>query len=195
MTQSPSGRPRSVQTVRGLLLSLAVLVLLVLMVAGLAGQCSLHPGGPDTRGAVVPTVDAEAELRRLARAVAFPVRVPQLPAQWRATSADVDRVGQAPDSPATVRVGWLPSEGTYLRLTQSSVAPDDLVSFDTGTRSAATGMVRVQDENWAVYPGPHGEQIWVADLGAVRILITGSAGEPEFRTLATATLAAPVAAR
>lgn len=179
------------QTVRGLLLSLVLLVLLVLMVAGLAGQCSLQPGGPDTRGAVVPTVDAEAELRRLARAVAFPVRVPQVPSQWRATSADVDRVGRAPDSPAAVRVGWLPSEGTYLRLSQSSAAQADLVSFDTGTPSTATGVVRVQDENWAVYPGPHGEQVWVADLGVVRILITGSAGEPEFRTLATATLTAP----
>ncbi len=179
------------QTVRGLLLSLGVLVLLVLMVAGLAGQCSLRPGGPDTRGAMVPTVDAEAELRRLARAVAFPVRVPQLPAQWRATSADVDRLGPAPDSPTAVWVGWLPSEGTYLRLSQSSAAPDELVAFETGIRSTATGVVRVQDEDWAIYPGVHGERVWVTDLGAVRILITGSAGEPEFRTLATATLTAP----
>ena len=42
---------------------------------------------------------------------------------------------------------------------------------------------------------PNGEQVWVADLRAARLLITGSAGEPEFRTLAAATLTGPVAPR
>lgn len=182
-TSTPSG-PRSVRTVRGLLLSLAPLLVLVLAVAGLAGQCSFSPGAPDTRGAPVPTVDADAELRRLAGSVPFAVRVPRLPPAWRANSAGLERVGRD----TVVRVGWLTPEGDYLRLSQSSAAERDLVAFETGTRSAATGTVRVQGTDWAVYAAPQGERVWVADLGAVRVLITGSAAEPALRTLATATL-------
>ncbi|MGH3795485.1 MAG: DUF4245 domain-containing protein [Pseudonocardiaceae bacterium] len=195
MTEPPDSRPRSVQTVRGMVVSLTLLVLVALALAGLAGQCSFSPGGPDISGAVAPTVNAQAELHGLARAAAFPVRVPQLPPGWQATSADRDRVGKAPNSPVAVWVGWLTPRSAYLRLSQSSASGADLVTSEIGARPTATGAVRVRQTNWAVYTAPNGERVWVADLGAVRLLITGSAGEPEMRTLATATLAAPIAPR
>lgn len=188
VTDSSQGRPRSVQTVRGLLLTLVPLVVGVLVLAGLAGQCSFSPGAADTRGGAVPAVDVRAELPRLARSVPFPVRAPQLPAAWRANSADVQRFG--PD--AAVRAGWITPGGSYLRLSQSSAGQRELLLADTETRSAATGTVRVGGRDWAVHAAQNGERVWVTDLGAVRLLITGSAAEPEFRTLAAATLTAPV---
>jgi hypothetical protein len=191
VAHSPQGRPRSVQSVRGLLLSLLTLALGVLLVGGLAGQCSFSPGGPDAGDATVPTVDADAELRRMARAVSFPVRAPRLPPGWRSTSADVDRVGQGRGAPAAVRVGWLTPGDGYLRLSQSSATVADLVGFETGSRAPATGTVRAGDREWTVYAGQRGEPAWVLDLGTVRLLLTGSAAEPELRTLATATLTAP----
>lgn len=177
---------------RGLLLSLVPLVVLVLALAGLAGQCSFSPGGPDTGAAVVHTVDARAELHRLARTARFPVRVPQLPPSWRSTSADLDRVGEAPNAPAAVRVGWVTQGGRYLRLSQSSASKADLVRHEVAGATAVADRVRVRDTDWVVYAAPNGEPVWVAEFGTVRLLITGSGQEPEMRSLATATLAAPV---
>jgi hypothetical protein len=91
---------------------------------------------------------------------------------------------------SAVRVGWLSPAGAYLRLSQSSAQPAELVSFEVGALREATGTVRVGETAWTVHPGPRDELVWVADLGAARMLITGSAGDAEFRTLATAALAA-----
>lgn len=191
MAESPHSRPRSEQTVRGLLMSLIPLALLALVIGGLTGKCSFSPGEPNTQGAVVRTVDAGAQVPRLARSVAFPVRVPRLPAGWRTTSVDLERAGQVAGAPGVVQLDWLTPAGDYLRLSQSSASETALVPFEVGEPKAATGVVQLQGRNWVVYPGRRAERVWVADLGAVRLLITGSAQEPDFRTLASATLAAP----
>lgn len=193
--EPPSGelatpdRPRSVRTVRGLLLTLVPLVLGVLAIAGLAGQCAFSPGAADPRGGAVRTVDVGAQLPVLARSAPFPVRVPQLPPAWRPNAADSERVGRD----VVVRVGWITPAGDYLRLSQSSAPRRELLAG--GTRPAPVETVRVGEQDWAVHATADGERVWVADLGEVRLLITGSAGEPEFRALAAATQNGPVAPR
>lgn len=177
-------RPRSVKTVQGLLLTLVPLVLGVLALAGLAGQCAFNPGAADPRGGPVRTVDAGAQLPALARSAPFPVRVPQLPPSWRANSTGLDRLGRD----VVVRAGWITPAGDYLRLSQSSAARNELLAAGTGARPEPAGTVRVRGRDWAVHAAADGERVWLADLGEVRLLITGSAGEPEFRTLAAATL-------
>lgn len=184
-------RPRSVKTVQGLLLTLVPLVLGVLAIAGLAGQCAFNPGAADPRGGAVRTVDAGQQLPVLARSASFPVRVPQPAPSWRSNSAGLDRLGRD----VVVRVGWITPEGGYLRLSQSSAARHELLSAGTGARPEPAGTVRVRDRDWAVHATADGARVWLADLGEVRLLITGSAGEPEYRALAAATLDGPVAPR
>lgn len=192
---APRGRPRGQQSARDVLLSMVPLVLIVLVVVGVAGMCSFSPGGPSIDPPAVPTVDATERLGRAAPAVPFPVRAPELPPGWRATSASVDRVGAEPETPQAVRVGWRTPGGNYLRLSQSSAGEAELVAFETGQRAAPTGAVQAAGRTWVRYPGPRAEQAWVSDLGEVRLLITGSDTEEQFRTLAAATLNAPVLPR
>jgi len=176
-----------------MVLSLVPLVLIVLAVVGFAGMCSFRPGSPGVDPGAAPRIDATQRLEELAGSVDFPVRVPELPSGWVANAAGVDPVGRVPGAPVAVRVGWLTPARDYLRLSQSPAAEPALASFETRLREAPTGAVEVAGRTWVRYPGPRSEQAWVTDLGDVRLLVTGSAGEEEFRTLARAVLAAPVA--
>jgi hypothetical protein len=191
----PGGRSRGQQSARDVLLSMVPLVLIVLALAGLAGMCSFSPGGPSIDPRAVPTVDAAERLGRAASTVPFPVRSPELPAGWRANSAGVDRVGDELDAPRAVRVGWRTPDGNYLRLSQSSAGEAELAVFETEQRAAPTGAVQAAGRIWVRYPGPRAEQAWVTDLGEVRLLVTGSGTEEQFRTLTDATLDAPVLPR
>jgi hypothetical protein len=92
-------------------------------------------------------------------------------------------------------VGWRTPDGNYLRLSQSSAGEAELAVFETEQRAAPTGAVQAAGRVWVRYPGPRAEQAWVSDLGEVRLLVTGSGTEEQFRTLADATLDAPVLPR
>lgn len=164
--------------------ALAGLALLVMLLAGLARACSFSPGGPDDTAATRPRVDAAAQLSEAAAQVSFPLVVPRLPAGWQANSAMVAPVGQ--QQARAVRVGWLTPGGRYLRLSQSAAAEETLVSAETGTAPEASGAVQVDGVTWAVYASIRDERAWVADRNGVRLLITGSGTEPEFRALARA---------
>lgn len=176
--------PRRPRSVRDLLLSLLPLVLIVLALAGLAGTCSFSPGGPTVAPRSVPSTDVAARLPQLAEQVPFAVRVPAVPPGWHGHVVDVDTAG----SRQVVQASWLTPDGSYVRLSQSPAAEAELVRAETGQLAAALGPVRVAGEVWVRYPSRRDEQAWVADLGQVRVLITGSASPAEFRTLAAATL-------
>ncbi|MBE9375635.1 DUF4245 domain-containing protein [Saccharopolyspora sp. HNM0983] len=158
------------------------MVLIAFGAAGLLGMCSFNPGGPATEDAQVPTVDPAAELQRASGQVDFPVLHPQPPADWRANSANV--AGADPER--IVRVGWLTPDGDYLRLAQSAAAEQDLVSAETRRPPQAQGTVRAADRDWVVYDSVRSEQAWVTERDGVRLLITGSGDEAEFRALAEA---------
>ena len=57
----------------------------------------------------------------------------------------------------------------------------------TCRRSRGTsGTVDVADTTWVTYTDDTREPIWIAGVDGVRLLITGSGDEEEFRTLAAA---------
>lgn len=176
--------------------SLVPLTLVILAFAGLAGMCAFSPGGPETDRSAVPTVDAAAELSRVAAELPFAVRNPGVPAGWRANSFGVRPVTGADGaagatSPRAVRVGWLLPGGGYLRLSQSDAGERELVAAETGTaRPAPVGAVQVDGVSWVHYPSVRDEPAWVTEVSGVRLLVTGSAPEVELRTLAAAVLAA-----
>jgi hypothetical protein len=177
---------------RDMVLTIVLLAVVVLVVAGLAGMCAFSPGEPQTDRATAPTVDASVELARAAGTVTFPVRDPGVPAGWRANSFGLRPVGDDMKGPRAVRVGWLLPAGGYLRLSQSDATEVDLVRLETQRRRpTAAGSVDVNGVTWVRYPSVREETALVADLGGVRLLVTGSASDQDLRALAAAVLAAP----
>ena len=91
-----------------------------------------------------------------------------------------------------IRVGYLTADGHYLRLLQSDGAEPAVLAVETGANPVAErGPVEVAGQRWTVYTRGSDEPLWTADVPAgtgvsVRMLITGSGTEDEFRALATA---------
>lgn len=191
---APSKPPRSAMGMRDLGVALGLMVALVLMVGGITRSCSFAPGGPTVDPAGIPVVDAPAELRDLARGVPFALRIPAVPPGWRSNSVGQDRVrSNGVDAGRAVRTGYLTPGGRYLRLLQSDATEAALVVVETGSTPVRTqGPVDVGGRRWVVYTRENDEPIWVADLGDVRLLITGSGSDADFQALAGAAVAGQV---
>ncbi len=166
-----------------------VLVPVILLLGGLS-RCSFSPGGPSVDRGAVPIVDAPAELRGLAPQIEFGLRIPAVPPNWPSNSVDqvVVEDGRA------VRTGYLTADRRYLRLLQSDASEQAVLVSDTGGVPIARGTTEVAGQRWVVYGAEGAEPVWVAEVPApgtasVRLLITGSGTEADFRTLAAATLA------
>ncbi|MGQ0575284.1 MAG: DUF4245 domain-containing protein [Pseudonocardia sp.] len=174
--------PRSSLGVRQLVGAILVLLPVILLFGGLS-RCSFSPGGPSFDPSAGPSVDAPALLRDLAPQVPFVLRVPAVPPGWRANA--VDRA--ALDGGSAVRVGYLTGAGRYVQLVQSDAAEEIVVRDAAGALPPGRGTVEVAGRVWVVYGGA--EPVWVADVDGVRLLVTGSGDDAEFRVLAAAVLA------
>ncbi|MFC4946967.1 DUF4245 domain-containing protein [Pseudonocardia sp. GCM10023141] len=189
----PSKPPRSALRMRDMVLALGALLLVVLVTGGLSRSCSFAPGGPTVDRSGLPVVDAPAELRGLATRVPFPVRIPAVPADWRSNSTGQDVVGDT--QARSVRVGYVTAGGTYVRLVQSDASEEALLAAEKGKQPVAgQGTVDAGGQTWVVYGArPATEPVWIATVPGpvpVRLVITGSGTDDEFRTVATAVLAA-----
>jgi hypothetical protein len=180
----PAKPPRSAMTMRDLLGAIAVLVAVVLVLGGLTRGCSFAPLGPTVDPGTGPTVDAPAQLRALASSTPFPLRVPAVPVDWRANAVGTVQVG--PGGNRAVRTGYVTPAGRYLRVVQSDAAEADLVTEEAHGTPVASGAVEVAGTSWVSYSDDTREPIWVAGVDGVRLLVTGSGNEEEFRTLAAA---------
>ena len=180
-----------------MILSLVILVVIVGVLVGVTRGCEFSPSGPSVDPSSLPSVDATKELTGAGRRVTFPVRVPAVPGDWRSNSFNTAPVGQGAVATVAVRVGWVTPDGKYLRLSQSDARVELLVAEEAGSDVAANsrGSVEVGATTWTRYPGKDTEQSWVTSLDGVQVLITGSGGEDEFRTLATATQTAKPVSR
>ena len=188
--EPPIKPARSALSMRDMLVALAILGGIILLLAGITGSCSFSPGRPTVDGSRLPTVDAPARLRETASFVEFPVVVPSVPAGWRANSVDQDRAGER----RVVRVGYLTTEGRYLRLAQSDADEAALLATETGpTAVPGTGVREVAGLRWVVYGRDGEEPIWIAERAdpttPTRLLITGSGSEDDFLALAGAVAA------
>jgi hypothetical protein len=163
--------------------AVGVLVFIVLVLGFLSGGVGFSPG-PVADPSAVRVVDAPVQLRGLAGAVPFAVRVPATPAGWRSNSVGTDVVGDR----KAVRVGYLTPSAGYLQLQQSDATEEALLTALGGR--PAQGVQDVAGTRWVVYGTRPAEPVWIADAKGVRLVLTGSATDDEFRTLATAVLAA-----
>jgi hypothetical protein len=194
-------KPRLLHDGRDMFWSIAPLVAACVLLAGLAGTCSIRPVGTDP--AMVPSYDAAAALRADAATLGFPVRLPALPDGWRPNSGSRDGIDDGRTDAATHQrlrassstVGYLSPTGMYLRLTQSNADETELVGFIHRSMHP-TGTVDVDDTAWIVYEGDgKAEPVWTARLagpaGPTQVAITGAGSADEFRTLAEATQSQP----
>ena len=190
-TERPARRSRRGRFgLRDMVLSMVVLAVVVLALAAISNGFSFSPGGASSNTSNLPSVDVSAELHAAVSQVKFPLREPRPPTGWRPNSDSVDPIGNGTDQ--AVRIGWITPGGRYLQLSQSNAGPLDLVRSAAGLGAdvavSATGTETVNGTQWTVYPGIRSESSWVADLGPVRLFITGNGTADEFRTLAVATL-------
>ena len=184
-------KPRILQNNKDMAWSLIPLLLACLVIAAIAGQCSLRVGGPEA--GEVPRIDVGASLQADANALPFPIRQPQVPAEWIPNSASRPPVTGSGSDASTV--GYVTGAGSYLSLTQSDATEDELVRFKAdSSQVSAGGAETIANVNWVVYGNDATEPYWVADLGDARVLVTGSGSQEEFVALATAVASAKVLA-
>ena len=177
--------------------SMAPLVLVCIVLAGVLGMCSFAPNGPG-QGPVLP-YDTSAALKADAQTLEIPIRMPQLPNGWRANSGSrgsieggrTDAAGK-PARAVISRTGFLAPTGMFINLIQSDADEQSLVrSIDTNL--VPTGTEDVSGVKWIVYEGGEDARpVWTTRLnGQAQIAVTGPAGTNEYRTLAAATQSQP----
>jgi hypothetical protein len=179
-----NSKPRILNNNRDMVWSLIPLVVACLIIAAIASQCSLSPGGP-TQGPI-PNFDVDAALQYDASELPFPIRNPVVPEDWTPNSGS--RQAIAGDQGGDVsNVGYISGAGRYIKLTQSDAIEEVLVPYAVGEPRYASGAESIDGNEWVVYEQQSAEPVWITDLGDVRLLITGSGSTEEFTELATAT--------
>lgn len=202
----PVPRPvkdRLLQDGRDMFWSMAPLVVICIVLAGVLGMCTFAPNGPGEGD--IPQYDAPAALQADADVLAVPIRLPALPAGWHANSGargsiDGGRTDPATGQPAravTSRVGYIAPSKMYLSLTQSNADEARLIGH-LNPDAVPTGTQDIDGVTWVVYEPGEGEPIWTTRLdaagrpgSAAQIAITGAGSPQDFRTLAKAVQSQP----
>lgn len=176
-------RHRRNQTLRNLVLALAaslgIVLLLVLVV--------VRPD-PDVQN----PIDYRAAAVAAQSSVDEPLIVPDLPGDWQANRAELRQGGT--DGVDAWRIGFVTPATAYLALDQGIDANTSWVSqVLDGARS--TGELDLAGLTWTVYdrrdvddPGNLAYAL-VAESGASTIVLSGTASDAEFATLAEASVA------
>ena len=181
--------------------SLAPLVVVCMVLAGLVGMCSFSPTGPVDGPA--PTYDARLALQADAAAVPFAVRLPTLPPDWQANSGTRTGIEAGRTDPTTgakqiavvSRVGYIAPSKMYVSLSQSNADETALVS-SIQKSVYPSGVQDVDGIRWIVYQGGEdAEPVWITRLdgpgGPTQLAISGAGSAEDFRTLAIATQTQP----
>ena len=179
----PDRKPeRSSLTVRHMAAAVGLLVAIVVVLGFVSRGAGFAPGGPTVDDSRLPTVDAAAELGGRQASTPFPLRVPAVPAGWRANSAGVDPIGPGHRG---VRVGYVTPDARYVQVQQTDAPEAEVLAAASGSRVlAAQGPQDVAGRRWTVYGTRPGEPVWIADTGAVRWVVTGSGTDDDLRALA-----------
>ena len=179
LTGVAEAKPRILQGNRDMFWSVVVLMVICGLFAGVAGLCTFSPSGPEQ--GQIPQFDADASLRQDARSLEYPIRSPEVPADWTANSGRVQGFAGTTSS----HVGWVTGERSYVELVQSDAPEDAFRSLNGGPRPERT-MVPIAGREWTVLTGDGVRPVWVLDLDDVRVAVTGSAPTDQFETLAAA---------
>ncbi|WP_060713236.1 DUF4245 domain-containing protein [Pseudonocardia sp. HH130629-09] len=183
-------------SVRDLIWACLILVPVALLIFSVGGSCSFSPGSPAEDAASAPTVDAPARIAEYARGSTFPLRLPDVP--FRANSTDR---GPVEGGGTAVRIGFVTPDADFLSLVQTDGSVEGVLATESGSAGRGDGpptmrgAVQAGGLTWEVYGAEGGEPFRIATLPGrpeVRVLVTGSASEDRFRTLAEALTTARV---
>ncbi|MBF6131706.1 DUF4245 domain-containing protein [Nocardia otitidiscaviarum] len=175
-------KPRIMNDWKDLFWSLFPLVLICLVIAGIASQCTFSAKGP-TPGQI-PDFDVSAALADDAANMPFAIREPALPEGWTPNSGHRDTIAGTGGGPVST-VGYITPQGTYMQLSQTDATEEALAKHVVDTRYA-TGTEQIGDRKWVVYAEPGTETAWITDFGDSRVLIKGAGNPAAYTTLATA---------
>ncbi|MCQ4082289.1 DUF4245 domain-containing protein [Streptomyces sp. RB6PN25] len=169
---------RGKQTVRDMVLSMAVIGLVV------AGIYALFlPRG--TKESITP-VDYTVELGQARRAAPYPVAAPSgLPGQWRATSVTYD---DSDPRNTHWHLGFLDPENQYAAIEQSNEDEATFVSAET-QQSQRSGSQVVDGKTWERYDGGRYRALVLEQKGQngpVTTMVTGTAPYDQLAQLAGA---------
>lgn len=167
-----AAKRRGRQTVRDMVLSLAVVGLLVAFWIAVAPHSAQNPVKP---------ISYQAELDGARRAAPYRVLAPaDLPARWRATSVRFDAA-----DPHNVRwhLGFIAPDEQYVAIEQTNGTGVTMVA-DEGQHGTADGEAEVNGVPWARYHGRYNSL--ARTQGDVTTLVTGTAGYPELAAFAGA---------
>ncbi|MFF4601734.1 DUF4245 domain-containing protein [Streptomyces sp. NPDC001339] len=174
---------RGRQTVRDMVLSLAVIGVLV----GAIYFFIPHDDSADAEQNAVKRVDYRVELITARRAAPYPVAAPEgLPDTWRATSvsykASNDRSGGA------WHLGMLDPEQQYAAVEQSDAPAQQFIRSVTLGATKVEGKQAVGNEKWDRYQGEKYRAL-VREEAGVTTVITGTAPYGRLADLAAALVA------
>lgn len=170
-------------------MTLIVIIVCMVFVVAFTGMCSINPGAPEN--GPVQKVDAQQFLDIEARSMPFPVRYPQMPETWTTNSA---RRSNVAGTPAPI-VGWVTAKGAYLQLIQTNQTVDAAVKDHDEYARKEKESKQVGEHTVRIYTNedhPEARALWVADLGDVRLVVSGSADESEYSQLIDVALHSPV---
>ncbi len=167
-------------------LSMVFIIVLMLIVVVPTGLINFRTGEPDP--GTVRAIDEQAFLDLEARGADFPMVHPQVPEDWTPNSA---RRTQIDGEPASV-VGWVTDEGGYIQLTQTGVGLEDAVRGVDAYPRELVGTETIDGTEVSKYASeePDVRDLWVADTGQTRMLVSGVATGEDFRALMDAALGA-----
>ena len=138
-----------------------------------------RPGEQASEG--VHVIDPGPAITAAQRQAGFAVLTPSgLGDRWRPTSTELAPAG--PSGPATFRIGYVSPAGKYAELLQSADAPD-AVAARYGPLAAA-GATSIGGARWQQYDTKGGGGLLRHTFGAVTVIVTGSASQPELVELA-----------
>nr|WP_255520485.1 DUF4245 domain-containing protein [Corynebacterium meridianum] len=179
-------KPRIFQDSRDMVMSLLVIVVIMALVVTFTGMCSLRKD-PVENGPV-REVDAQSFLDLQARAVTFPVRLPDSPEGWVANSARRHPVNNTP----APLIGWVTAERGYLQLLQTDQPAEDAVEQMDAHPREVNGTREVDGREFTVWTPfeDTADTVWTTTLSDVTLVFAGTADEQEFNQLIHNTLAA-----
>lgn len=175
-------KPRVLQDSRDLMWSLIPLLAICAVIAGVAGSCNWGFGSEAAKQNI-PDFNSAAAFRADAATLPFPIREPEVPADWKSNSGSTTTVGGS----LTSNVGWIVPSGAYVQLTQSAATEDQLAPRLGGDGVLGTGMRDIDGRTWVTYRNEaEKKQVWITDLGDVRLAVMSRGSDADLTTLAAA---------
>ncbi|KXI19670.1 hypothetical protein HMPREF3227_00289 [Corynebacterium sp. CMW7794] len=179
-------KPKIFEGGKDMVLSLGVVVIMMLVVVGATGLCTVNP--EETNYARENPVDAQSFLDLESRTTETALRLPQVPEGWTPNSAR--RSSVAGETAAIV--GWVTAEEGFIQAAQTAVPLDDALKNYDGAYRADRSSRTVDGTDVQVFASEDADvrPLWGFDLGDERVILTGSASDDDYEALVRAFVAA-----